>query len=493
VRRDVLANLVRIGAAKTPGEARLMLDEWIEYAQNPGHAGPMRTVEYLVRNGFAKNQAAALEQLRRAQTHYKRYGSMENRREVNLPFWDPDPRRVLPTHGVSAAMRLAQVEEFGQHSEAIAVELLKIQKAGGNAREVGAAVDRIIGKVAEADTSGERLSRLAAASQVVKLTLAAIPNSAQWLLSWLAADLPSVAVGMKELFTARGRRFALHSGASMEQILREATREMGGGDWAKRYLKAVGFTPTEWVDRVGASNIGAAFARRTFKRLAKDPKDVEARALLDQLGVDVDSALRRGALSPLDLRRAGLRTSNRTQFRNRPQDIPRIASASPWGRLWWVFRNYNYQALRLSWDASIGEFKAGRPKRAIRNIILMSVLFPAIGDQVRALRDAILGRERKDESLFERWLWGAANVSTFGQITDLMRSGTIGAFGESLAGTFLASVGRLGSAALRPAKTEGARAKRFGRQVVKEGPYGSVLAERLLKEPKAPKRTPVIR
>jgi hypothetical protein len=490
VRRDVLKNLEHIGAAADAGDARLMLDEWIDYAQNPLHAGPMRTVEYLVSKGFATNQAQALEQLRRARTHVRRYGSLESRREVNLPFWDPDPRRVLPTHGVSAAQRLAQIEEFGQSSEAIAVELLKIQKAGGNATEVGAAVDRIIGKAAEGNTPEERISRAVASAQVVKLTLAALPNVTQGtLLTWLATDLPSVAAGVKALFTARGRRFALESGATLESILREATREMGGNRFAKAYLKAVGFTPTEVGNRIEASNAGPFFARRTFEQLrgsrslTRPQGDPGLRSLLTDLGVDVDAAFRRGGLTPLELRRAGKRVSDRTQFRNRPQDIPRVASH--WfGRMWWVFRNYNYQSLKLTWDASVGEFKAGRPKRAVRNIVLMTVLFPVIGDQVRALRDTILGRKRGKESLLERYLWGAANVSTFGQIVDMMRSSNIGAGVEAVAGTVAASAGRLLNAAFQPAETLEARVERLGRQLVKEGPFGSILSQRVVPKPK---------
>jgi hypothetical protein len=264
---------------------------------------------------------------------------------------------------------------------------------------------------------------------------------------------------------------------------------MGGAEWTKTYLKVCGFTPTEVGNRITASNAGAFFARRTFDQLrnsrsALRPRgDPGACGLLADLGVDVDAALGRGALTPLDLRRAGKRVSDRTQFRNRPQNIPRVASH--WfGRMWWVFRNYNYQSLRLTWDASVGEFKAGRPKRAIRNIMLMTILFPAVGDQIRAVRDTILGRKREKESLVERYLWGAANVSTFGQIVDIMRSSNIGAGVEAVAGTAAASAGRLLNAAFQPAKTPGGAVKRLGRQVVKEGPFGSVLAARVLPKPK---------
>jgi hypothetical protein len=420
VRRDVLTNLVRLGIKPSEQEAAAFLDEYIAFVDSG--ARPERLLAYMVSTGQAATREEAWDKLRRDRTHVHRHGSLEYAREVNLPFYDPDPLRTLPTHVATTSIRLAQIAEFGQDNQVIARHIRRIAEAGGNAAWVQRAVDRLIGYVDEADAKAERASRALRVIQGFKLGLAAIPNATQGVLnSLLAADLPAVAAGLRAALSPGGRRLAVESGATIDPVLHESVRELSGSNRALEYfLRAVGFTATERFNRIVAANVGTAYAQRLLEQLRRNPRHRRARRLLEELGIDPDAALARGGLTGDDVLMAAKRFSDMTQFRSRPQDQPEWAS-TPWGKVFFQFKTFIYNQTRLVYRTLIDEIRRGEFGRAFRNLLILSVLFPLTGEAIIALRNLLTGREREAEGL-RRWLESAAAVGSLGIFWDLFES-----------------------------------------------------------------------
>jgi len=101
--------------AKTAATA---LDQYRKFVEGGERAKLLE--KYLVETGQAANESEAfrlLEIFRRRRI--QRQGSLEFSREVDLPFYDPDPLRVLPPLLHADSMRLAEIREFGQANQQI--------------------------------------------------------------------------------------------------------------------------------------------------------------------------------------------------------------------------------------------------------------------------------------------------------------------------------------------------------------------------------------
>lgn len=432
VRRDVIDNIVRQGIQPDKAAAGKFVDDWIQYLQSGKRADSI--LQHLVDSGQVKDKAEALAKLQRFRSNIQRHGSLEYARELNLPFYDPDPVRVLPFAAATGAKRLAQIAEFGQDHQRINQEILKISEHGGNADFARKSIDKMLGVITDGDTAEARVSRLLRAAETMKLGLSAIPNSTQGVLnSMLAADLPTVAAGFVSALSKRGKRLAIESGAAIEPVLAEAHKELGGGRMVDKYLKYTGFSQTEQFNRATAANVGAIWAKKNLGYLLDKPNDTGARARLEELGVDVDKAIARGSLTQEERLMAAKKFSDLTQFRTRPEDLPGFAS-TPLGRVAFQFKNFAYNQARLIAKETVDEIKAGRPGRGLRTMFVIATLFPAAGELVRLLRNGITGREQEFESDVAHYFGALSSAGTLGILQDAITSASSGKSLEFLAG-----------------------------------------------------------
>lgn len=478
IRKDVIENVVRTGAAKNAADAAQLLDEYVAFVDGGGRQA--RLLQHLVDSGQAKDQAEAFAKLgrMRQQQHVNRNGNIEFAREVNLPFYDPDPRRVLPQHVAGASIRLAQVAELGQENQAVKRYVKQIADAGGNADWARAAVDKIIGFANKADSKDAKVGRFLRSIQGFKLGLAAIPNSTQGVLNgMLGADLPSLARGLRAATRKHGWRFAIESGATIDPILHESVKDLAGSSRTLDiYLRATGFQATERWNRVLAANTGAAYAERMIEKAKRGNK--RAAAALEELGINAASAVRRGKLDPDEVLLAAKKFTDMTQFRSRPEDMPEFAS-SEWGKVFWQFKNFSYQATRLFYRSLVGELQAGNFGRAARNLLILSTIYPLTGAAVNAIRNLLKGREEEDEGL-QLYLKSAAAAGALGIVYDSLQSAGRGKVLEFLAGPTVSDVAKLGQIAAADDDAED-KAEKLGKFVIQRAPGGTIL-ERMLAE-----------
>lgn len=454
IRADVIENLQRMGVADTPERAAEMIEEYRSWIDKGGRSRMLE--KYLIESGQATTPAEAralLEQFRKRAI--RRQGSLEYARQVDLPFYDPDPLRVLPPWIHSASLRLAQVREFGQNNERLNKLIRDIDLASGDAAFARAAVDRILRMVEEPDNNTARLSRALRMLSGFKLGLSAIPNVTQGALnSLLASDIPSTLAGVKAVFSKEGWKFGERSGASLEGVINEMTRYAGAeGGALTTFLKAVGFTAAERANRVFAAAAGAKYLERLLDELKRGPSPMDrfsfsggasrARKMIAELGVDPDALLERGSPTPDDILMAAKRFSDTTQFRSDPQDLPFFAS-STLGKVVFQFKQYVYGQTRLLHREIIEEFAEGRYGKGTRALLVLAIAFPMAGEVIQDLRSLLTGRKRPGfgEPL-QRYLDNIGATGALGVLDSVMSSAKYGRVGEWVLGP---SLGQLATA-----------------------------------------------
>jgi len=443
VRENVIYNTSENLKITTPEKAPLMLDHFIEFIES---GKPRRTlINLMVKDAKSKGQtlteANALQQLLRyRKASQKKVGTLERAREINLPFYDPDPRFVIPQDIVAKSLRLSQIKHLGQEREVVNKLLLQIEKEGGDYEFVSKSMDKILSHINAADTKLARTARLARTYSGFKLSTAAVKNVSQGVLgSLLKGDLISTVRGTAKAATLKGRILATRTGANTDAILHEAARHAGAeGKALGMYLEAHGMLGTERSNRIVSANCGYIYTQRLLKQLLGGNKHAARR--LEELGIDAAEVKRTGKVSPRHVLIAAKKFADLTQARTRPQDVPFDAS-SEWGKLFFQFKGYVYNQSRLVYESTWGEAKSGAYGRAMRNMLYLLTIFPAVGDLENRVLDFITGK-KPEKDLMMRYLNGLASTGAGGVILDAIESGKYpGGPTKLLAGVTTSEVG----------------------------------------------------
>lgn len=473
VREDVIENVIRLGVKNNVNEANKFLDDYVSFIETGQRKQSL--IDHLVKTGQAKNEPEALRNLQQFRKRtIKKQGSLEFARQIDLPFYDPDPSRVLPTSIVSQSKRLAQISTFGQKNQIINSLINRIRKESGDidADFTRQAVDRILGIINNQQSMEAKVSTLLRTIQGFKLGLASIPNMTQGVLNTLlAGDFKAVYAGLKGVLSKQGQQLALKSGATLESTINESLREVGAsGKALGTFLKATGFSSTERFNRVISANAGADLLRRSFNILKKNPTDKLARGFIEDMGINIESLLTKNRVDEDDILKAAQKFTNITQFRARPQDLPFFAS-TPTGKIFFQFKNFIYGQSRLLYRTTIRELKNRNFGRAARNLLILATVFPLTGEVVADIRSIITGRKRESVGL-ERYFDNITQVGAVGIFGEALRSGGFGRGVEFLAGPTVAEAGEFIELAAKP--------ERIPRFVVGRIPLaGQVLKPRL--------------
>ena len=370
----------------------------------------------------------------------QRYGNLERAREIDLPFYDPNPKRVLPKYLASTERRLADAEVLGPNLEKVDQLLGTIKNP-----DVQDLMRRMVKVIRPGANQGEQLAGKAldftrGISTTRLSPLSGITNLGQSSNSYLASDAKSFLKGFtKAIFTKEGRRLPIESGNLAESVLR-AIQQQAGGDsrLVGGYLKAIGFTQTEQLNRRIGSNVGAEYGKSLYKKLLKNPTNKLIRSELQDLELNPDDLLKTGFNKDSVLRAAKVFT-DRTQFRSREIDLPSIATTTPIGKNLAQFKTFAFQQSRFISKQTIGQLKTN-PRRALRNIAILATVYPLTGEAIADLRSIISGKERTNRGI-ERYVEDAAQVGAFGIIYDAIKSASFeGGVGKFLLGPTLSGI-----------------------------------------------------
>lgn len=445
MRNDVLYNAVfKDKKFSSIEEAAGVLDDWITFVEKGNRVlkrNDNKFLQWMVKTGQAKTIDEAVgkvlgEMKNRSKSLTKTAGALDYKREVDFPFYDPDPRRVLLAGAADNFNRINQAKYFGAKNEVLNEAAGQIEKATG---DVNAAIEfknvirKITGQI-ERQPRAEAASVLLRVLQVPKLTFAQIVNIGQNANTLLATDLGSLAHGIANVFKDEGLRTALESGALSNTVLRQAM--LGNGSkLADNWLRWSGFSWTETFNRAVAANAGEKYLQKQAKLLIKNPGNGVVKWRLQELGINPQEIIDKGVTKEMKLR-AGEALAKNTQFLSRNIDLPGFAT-SPEGKLFFQFKNFAYQQMKFLKDRMVYQVKNDRAGLA-KTLLTLGTIFPMTGEVLQDVRSLVTQQRRPTEFL-DRYLSDLAGAGVWGLVFDFWSSAKYGNLAESIAGPALGS------------------------------------------------------
>jgi len=434
LRNWVVRRSVEEGDFKSAVEAEKALDGYIEFVEKEGLGVTKENgwVQYMIKSGQVETEAEAFKVMRQVfkdQSIVKLGGSLEHARIVNNPFYNPFPDEVVPLYAIDSITRMENIEQFGSKYTGESAKLPGLTKAIDNVRKADGrnASDRFekfldvaMNRINNA-TDEAKFVYYARMLQIPKLSFAQIVNVGQSVLNpLLKTDMKSTFIGLQKAFTNEGVKTAMESGATVQSVFNEMVKATAaGGNFADKWLKVTGFIWTEKFNRTVAANVGVKWAERNFETLLKNPTKISNKIRLEELGINVEKALKRGSLTGNEKLRAAQIMAEKTQFRSRPMDLPIWASSNT-GKLFWQFKNFMYnQFLFVFKDNLANEIKNKQYGRAARNILILGTVFPMAGEVLQDVR-SLVTQTRRPTKFLDRYLSDIASVGSMALVSDLV-------------------------------------------------------------------------
>ena len=364
----------------------------------------------------------------------RKFGNLERAREVNLPFYDVNPDRVIPRYFEGAYGRLEVVKNFGPNGEMKDKIVKAIAEEGGDYNSFETAFSRIFGVEAERpvlDTFGKgTLQKIRDYEVITKLGLAVIPNSTQSINTAFTVGLKNTLQGIFQSTRKEGQEFAIRTGATLQSTVDDVIRRStsGSSSWASNFLKATGFSATERMNRTIAANAGRNYINGNVRTMLKNPFDKTAKRRLSELGLNPEKILNRGSATHDELLLGSQSIVNKTQFRSDVLDLP-IFFSSPEGKLVTQFKTFAFNQTKLIKDAILKEAARGNLKPMITAVSIM----PILGEGVKDVRSVLSGKTR-DTAGMERIAENIGAVGSLGILSDLWSSAKFGSVTNMLAG-----------------------------------------------------------
>lgn len=451
LRRDILENMVyKEKAFNNIEKAASVLDGWSEYVltgQRIINEKNKPFFEYLIKTGQAKSLEEAegkafRDFLRRPLPRIPRFGPLEYSRELNVPIYDPDPRRVIPSYVLNAYTRLETARSFGPQNQKLNAMLNKIRKTEGVevARDVDKLIRTITGQIDRAPAR-EKLSITLRMLQVPKLSFGQILNISQsYLNTWLGADLGSMAYGLQSAFKDAGVREGLRAGATLQSVINQQLAYFGGGqNFANNILKYTGFNWTELFNRTVTANATKKYVEKTFDKLKANPDNRFLRWRLEEFMINPDEALAKGALTETETLRAMNKGTIMMQFLSDPLYLPEFAS-SPEGKAFFQFKNYSYnQAIFVKRQLLNPNIPL---THKLRSLLILGTIFPMSGEVALDVRSLLTGAKRPTKA-WDRYWSNISNAGTFGLWTDFIESAHYRQVAETIGGPTVGTIADL--------------------------------------------------
>lgn len=470
VRQDVIDNLVNIGIAKNVGDARNTLDLYIRYVESNG--GDERFLHKWVNLGKAATVAEARDVIDRFVMAYttRKLGSLEYSRDVELPFYDPDPARVIPGWIENTSRRLKQIEIFGQRNELAFGLLDDIGNEGGSVKLAKRIYDSATERL-QYDPEERQIQRWFQDFVIItKMGFSFLLQPTTAANTAAFTDGTSLLNGMVRAMTAGGKEFALRSGAISSVTLREAakmgSRISGRGE---AFLRGAFLIPFDRFMRAWAANSGRHYALDTFEKLKSDPASEALGAELLRVvpSLRLNDALERGHLTEDELFEAGNTVSTVTQFNVTPENLPPEWRGKPYIEMALFLKSFAFSQTRFAMNevfsfkpiraeakqvtgpmleelqmraersGSMESFLDGiendfelelKPSAAARvyRMVLFLIAAGLVSEGVNDVKALIYGRDRESR-LFKRWIIdNLLMTGMFGFIGDVVQQASFG-------------------------------------------------------------------
>ena len=511
IRKRIIQNMVD-NRGFTKERAESFIQEWILFQTSKSKDyRPEQLITWLKDTRQAKSTAEALKLLERFKAgDVPRSGSLEYPRKLDLPLDDPDPSRAMLRSITKEWERLGWIEQFGQELPSNVAKKVKgpipanqLDDLLKQASSEGADVDEIrdrLSIILRTKTRRQWLQTFSTRARLLNVSLLgqmAELNVFQGMQGTLIRGGPKAAAyGLGKMFTKSGREFARRSGSMVRteaaMALGEEMPSTGSLAWAAdKFLKVTGGSGSEMANRWTASNGGHIFTKDMVRWMKADPETIiggmkvkHARRQLERLGLDPN---REPTME--EFYKAANRFDREVNFSSKEGHTPLVGSG-PVGKMFWQFKNFIYNQSRLIFNEAIKPL--GSPKedpigvlKAGRNLIILSTLYPFVGDRVRWWRSKKKGQAYMDrfemESAFERYLKGATATGALGMGGEFYEAAVAGRLESEILGPTFGGVAEIGERTIRGGPGAGAEA------VARRLPMGQPIVSRL-KEPSQRRR-----
>lgn len=432
VRDDIIQNLVRQKFASNVDDAAKQIDKYIEFSKTGGKMNQDYFAQKLVDTGQAKTLTEAKGKIIRffKASRQQRVGNLERAREINLPFYDPNPLRFMTRYISSVKSRLASAEVFGPNFEKADSLLGSIQDP--QTQKIARNLIAVARKgIDPGDPTFNKALQFGRQAMTFRLNpLSSTTNLGQNVNTILATDIPTFLKAAIRSTTKNGRELPIESGSLSQHVLSGMQKAAASeGVTVGKYLKMIGFTGTEKINRTVASNAGLLWGKKMGQALAKNPNDKLAIRELTLLGLDPKKILSQGGqLLGDDTLRAAKNMAGNTQFLSREIDLPAWVTQSELGKSFSQFKTFAYQQGRFLAKHTIDEFRSGQPGRGIRNLAILATIYPLSGEAIADLRALVTGNKRESRGL-QRYFENATMTGAFGILGDSINALKFGAEG----------------------------------------------------------------
>jgi len=449
--KQVAENLVRLGEASDLDMAKKQIIEFGAFLKGDREV-PSSIIKKLIKSGQAVTEDEARGLIINFRKGYNspKFGAFKQR-TVNLPFYDPNPARVIPRYIDGANKALAEAEMYGIRNEK------KTRLLGRIAKEVGRDDADFAKKfLAQVDRGPVKLNAFAKGIMsfeiLTKMEFSAVSNATQGLNTLLQTDMPAMYKGFKSLLTKDGKSFTALSGVATREAIGLAPERVNSTLTNMMFDISL-FNTVEGTNRKVAAVASVDMLMREFNFLKKNPTNMGVRNSIQQrMGAyfDVDAALKKGVLDPDDLLVAAFRGTQASQFMSRAGSLPQWVNENSLARMAFQLKSFSVHQTRFIIDQTFGEFSRGRPGRAARNLLILSIVYPAVGEVKEWIRNGIMGTLRPNESSeffgievpkeVNRWVDNIASVGGFGALSDIANTFSYGKMYSFAAGPGISDI-----------------------------------------------------
>jgi hypothetical protein len=377
----------------------------------------------MVESGQAKNISEAEGMLRTQLTKQgeRRISFLQKTREIDIPGYETDPRKVLPQYIKDTEQRLAQAKYLGADDK-IANELMtRISQEGGSLTQARNIFDAFVGKV-HGDSAMSKINETVTGLELVsKMGLGAITNTGQTVNTIALAGIKNTIQGLKDMTTVAGKEYIARSGAILSSMVDDMVREGSAGS---KFLKANMFTGVEQFNRSLAASAGKHWVKDLTAQLMKNPQNKYLLRQFKKLELDPIKILKRnGVLSDGELLQAGNMVARITQFKTGALDLPAFFQ-SPNYKIITQFKSFAVNQTKFIKDNIINEAGKGN----IAPLLRMAVFGQIAGEGIQDIKSFIRGKKRTEG--FNRLLDNYAQVAAFGLAADSVQAAKYGVAGS---------------------------------------------------------------
>jgi hypothetical protein len=358
--------------------------------------------------------------------------NLQTSRLFDMPGYERDARKVLPSYVLNAWNRIEAAREFGPEHESAVALLHQIQAETGKSN--AAVASRIYGTSVgfrpwgDADL-GSRASLYRNATVIQMLSPTAALKHASQLNNTIArvGIGPTFKAAVASLANPEMASYAKEVGTAIRDVISEIPGDESGplAGAARKWTSLIGLRGPYGVvpaNRMIATIAGRFWASDLASEFARTQNPRIGRQLLT-LGIRPEDVVETGTLTPQQMRQASLQVMNDTQLMGRVLDLPALRN-SEWGSILYLFKSAALQQASFVNRFVIRPARQGDVGPMVRFLAMTGTATVATGEAIRQYRALMSGTaaDQKQAQGLQRYLEDVSFGASMGMTADALEA-----------------------------------------------------------------------